>query len=44
MDSTVFWIFLWLIPTLSLNKIKLKLSMSSSCLACHNLPRFDFNM
>jgi hypothetical protein len=22
MDSVVFWIFLWLIPTLSLNKIK----------------------
>jgi hypothetical protein len=27
MDSFVLWIFLWLIPTLSLNKIKLQLSI-----------------
>jgi hypothetical protein len=46
----VFWIFLWLIPTLSLNTIKLKLSIGFFCLACHNtlvsnhtLPRFDSN-
>jgi hypothetical protein len=50
MDHVVFWIFLWLIPTLSLNKIKLKLSIRFYCLACHNTLRlqshpstFDFN-
>jgi hypothetical protein len=46
MDRVVFWIFLWLIPTLILNK--LKLSIGFFCLACHNtlrhtLPRFGFN-
>jgi hypothetical protein len=25
MDRVVFWIFLWLIPTLSLNEIKIKI-------------------
>jgi hypothetical protein len=25
MDRVVFWIFLWLIPTISLNKIKIKI-------------------
>jgi hypothetical protein len=34
MDSVVFWIFLWLISTPSLNKIKLKLSTRFFCLAC----------
>jgi hypothetical protein len=50
MDSFVFWIVLWLIPTCSLNKIKLTLSMVSSvrhatirCVFNHNLPQFDFN-
>jgi hypothetical protein len=27
MDRVVFWMFLWLIPTLSLNKIKIELRL-----------------
>jgi hypothetical protein len=41
---------LWLVPTLSLNKIKIKLSTDFFCLSCRNtlclqshLPRSDSN-
>jgi hypothetical protein len=39
MDRVVFWIFLWLIPTLSL--IKLKLCIGFFCLACPNTLRLQ---
>jgi hypothetical protein len=41
MDRVVFWIFLWLFPTLNLNKIELKLSIGFFCLACHNTLRLQ---
>jgi hypothetical protein len=49
MDSVVSWIFLWLIPTLSLNKIKIMHRFllfgvpTIRCVSSHTLPRFDFN-
>jgi hypothetical protein len=39
MDRVVFWMFLWLIPNLSLNKIKIKHKFLS--LACRNTLRLQ---
>jgi hypothetical protein len=39
LDRVVFWIFLWLIPTLSLNTLKLKIGFF--CLACRNTLRLQ---
>jgi hypothetical protein len=49
MNSVAFWIFLWLIPTLSLNKIKIKHRFllfgvpQLRCVSNHTLPRFESN-
>jgi hypothetical protein len=41
MDRVVFWIFLWLIPTLSLSKFKLYIGLF--CLACPNTLRLQLH-
>jgi hypothetical protein len=41
MDSVEFWVFLWSISTLSLNKTKLKLNIGFFCLAYSNALRLQ---